>query len=123
MNPDKILQRAERCVCKSCGGKLEPRIIIYNKYGGSGLELYCNRCQKIEFGTEPEIYRLAKDFVYNVEFDYFVEMEQDERNLMLNIAKVCEILSWNFRKLEILDASGLKKDCFCNFDYAQDENE
>lgn len=119
MNPDKIFERAERCVCKSCGGKLEPKIIIYNKYGGSGLELYCPACQKIEYGTEPDIYRLARNFVYNVEFDYFTEMEQDERNLQLNVAKMCEILNWHFHKLGILDGKGLHKDRLCNFNFEE----
>ena len=33
-NPKKIIERSERCVCRMCGGPLEPKIIIYNKYGG-----------------------------------------------------------------------------------------
>lgn len=115
MNPDKIFERSKRCVCKSCGGQLEAKIIIYNKYGGSGLELYCPNCQKIEYGTEPDIYRMAKEFVYNVEFDYFPEMEPNEDNLRLNIAKMCEILSWHFRKLGILDSKGLHKDKMPDF--------
>lgn len=116
MSPERIFKRADRCVCKSCGGKLEAKIIIYNKYGGSGLELYCPNCQKIEYGTEPEIFRLAQEFVMDVEFDYFTEMEPGERNLQLNTAKVCEILSWNFRKMGILDNEGLHKERLCHFD-------
>ena len=115
VNPDKIFERAKRCVCKSCGGALEAKIIIYNKYGGSGLELYCPVCGKIEYGTEPDIYRLAKGFVYNVEFDYFPEMEPNEDNLKLNIAKMCEILSWHFRKLGLLDSGGVHTDKLPDF--------
>ena len=37
MDPQKILERTERCVCKLCGGKLQAKIIIYNKYGGQGV--------------------------------------------------------------------------------------
>ena len=116
MNPERIKERAQRCVCKSCGGRLEPKIIIYNKYGGSGLELYCPTCKKIEYGTEPEIYKLAKAFVYDVEFEYYMEMEPSEETLQLNIAKVCEMLSWQFRKMGLLDSKGLHKERLCNFD-------
>lgn len=121
MKPEKLLARAERCVCKMCGGGLELRVIIYNKYGGSGTELYCPNCQKIEYGTEPELYRLAQDYIAQVEYDYFTEMEQDQRHAQLNVAKVCETLSWMFKRLEIMDGSGLHKDCLCNFDYEEDE--
>ena len=34
-----LTERAGRCVCKLCGGKLEKKVVVYNKYGGSGLEL------------------------------------------------------------------------------------
>jgi len=121
MKPEKIIERSQRCVCRSCGSTLEPKVMIYNKYGGHGLELVCPNCSKIEYGTEPEIYKLARDFVYNVEFDYFPDMEPDEKNLKLNVAKVCEILSWHFRKLGILDAKGLHKERTCNFDYSDED--
>lgn len=95
---------------------MEEKIIIYNKYGGSGLELYCPSCKKIEYGTEPEIYHLAKSFAYDMEFDYYTEMEPNNESFQLNVAKVCEILSWQFRKLGLLDSKGLHKDKLCNFD-------
>lgn len=117
MNPEKIIERTNHCVCKMCGGKLEARIIIYNKYGGQGVEMYCPSCNRIEYGTEAEIYRLAKDFVESVEFDYYTELEEGKRNYQLNIAKICEVLGWCFRKLEIINDNGLIKDKVCNFDY------
>ena len=117
MDPQKILERTERCVCKLCGGRLQAKIIIYNKYGGQGVEMYCPHCGCIEYGTEAEIYRLAKDFVQSVEFDYFVGMEEGERNYQLNVAKICEVLGWCFRKLELIDEHGIKKNEPCNFDY------
>lgn len=101
-------KRCERCVCKMCGSSLEIRVIIYNKFGGEGMEMYCPNCKRIEYGTEPEIYQLAKEFVENVEFDYFPEMEEGMRNFQLNIAKVCEMLAWSLRKMEMLDEFGVK---------------
>lgn len=120
-NPQVIAERAKRCVCRMCGGPLEVKIIIYNKYGGSGVELYCPHCAKIEYGTEPEIYRLAKDYVERVEYDYFPEMENDERHTQLNISKVCETLSWAMKKWQVLDRQGIHRERFCNFEYEDDE--
>lgn len=108
ISPEKAKKRAERCVCKSCGQPLELKIVIYNHYGGSGVELYCNNCQRIEYGTEPEIFKIAQDFVDSVEFDYFTEMEEGERHYRLNIAKVCEILGWVYKKTGVLDGGGIK---------------
>lgn len=90
-----------------CGGAIEPRVIIYNKYGGSGLELFCPTCNKIEYGTEPELYMVAKKFVDTFDFNHFSDMEAD-RGYMHNIAKVCEILMWSFKNTGLLDESGFK---------------
>lgn len=117
ITPEKAKKRAERCVCKMCGAAIEPRIVIYNKYGGSGVELYCPHCQRIEYGTEKEIYQIARDFVDNVEFDYFTEMEEGERRYQLNISKVCEMLSWIYRKNSILDKNGIKETMKDLFNY------
>lgn len=103
---EDLISRSERCCCKQCGGKLEIRIVVYNKYGGSGAELYCDHCQKIEYGTEPEIYRAAKDFVDRLGFNHFVDLEENERTYMLNIAKVCEILSWGTKYWGLLGKDG-----------------
>ena len=101
--------RAANCVCKQCGGKLEKKVIVYNKYGGAGLELYCSRCHKIEYGTDPVIFALAREFTESMEFDYFTEMTDDERHDRLNTAKVCEILGWIFRRMDLLDEKGMKE--------------
>ena len=108
-------QRCDRCVCKMCGSTLEMRVIIYNKFGGEGMEMYCPNCKRIEYGTEREIYQLAKEFVENVEFDYFPEMEEGTRNYQLNIAKVCEILGWSLRKTKMIDEYGVKEQYKNNF--------
>ena len=87
-----------------------------NKYGGSGLELYCPNCQKIEYGTEPEIYNLASEFVETVEFDYFPDMDDEDRHQKLNVAKVCDILGWIYRRTSVLDETGLHKDSLAEFE-------
>ena len=103
---ENLEYRSEHCVCKQCGGPLEIRMIVYNKYGGSGLELYCPKCGKIEYGTEPEVYKAAKTFVDSTGFNHFVDLEESERTYMLNIAKVCEIMSWGAKYWGILTKTG-----------------
>ncbi len=104
---DYMKRRNRRCCCKMCGGLIEQRVIIYNKYGGSGLELFCPSCKKIEYGTEPEIYQMAKYFVDTFDFNHFSDVEAD-RAYMLSIAKVCEILMWGFKNTGLLGESGFK---------------
>lgn len=109
MRVDRMQIREKRCCCKYCGGSLEIRMVIFNKYGGAGAELYCPNCEKIEFGTEPEIYEAAKIFVDEIGFNHFLDLEENDRTYKLNIAKVCDILSWGCNHWGILDESGLKK--------------
>ncbi len=117
MATEKVLdERAARCVCKLCGGELQKKVVVYNKYGGSGLELYCPACEKIEYGTEPEIFALASDFVDSVEFDYFPDMEGGALHEQLNIAKVCDVLGWIYRRTGVLDGEGLHLDRVNDFD-------
>lgn len=107
---EDLIYRAEHCVCKQCGGPLEIRMIVYNKYGGSGTELYCPTCKKIEYGTEPAIYQAAKTFVDNTGFHHYLDLEENERTYLLNIAKVCEVLSWGAKYWGILDKKGFRID-------------
>ena len=86
--------RAKRCVCKYCGGKLELRRIAFSDYGEARSELYCPVCQRIEFGTEPEIYQGATYFVDNLEFNHYPGLDDNEKTRRMNIAKVCEIMAW-----------------------------
>lgn len=89
-----LKERSERCVCKMCGSKLEMRIIIHNQYGGEELDLFCPKCSRVEYGTEPQIYNLAKEFVEKFEFNYYVDMIEDEHNIQLNRGKICDIAAW-----------------------------
>ena len=120
MSPEKMVERAKRCVCKICGSELKIELIIYNKYGGQAYELFCPQCQRIEYGTEKEIYNLAKNFVENVEFDYFIEMEEGKRKFELNVAKICEVLSWTLRELKLVDGHGIKINTICDLEYPKE---
>ena len=107
---ETLLIRREKAICKMCGSTLEIRLIIYNQYGGQGLDLYCPNCQRIEYGVDPKIYSMAKTFVDKFEFNYYTEMYEDTRNYQLNIAKICEISMWLLNYLNSTDQYGFLKD-------------
>ncbi len=107
MDRNKMLEhRSKSCCCRSCGGKLEVRMWIYNKFGGAGAELYCPVCNKIEFGTAPEIYAMAKNFVDCVDFNYYFDLEDTNETYYMNIAKLCDILTWCSKEWGILNSDG-----------------
>lgn len=107
--PRAMVKRTERCVCKFCGGHLEPAIIVYNRYGGNGLELYCPHCRKNENGVEKELYNWARKFVALSGFDYFTEICNESEKIEKNVAKVCEIISWHLRYRQLLTDNGLEE--------------
>lgn len=106
----EMYKRAERCCCKMCGSPIQPKVIVYDRYGGHGIELYCEKCQKIEYGTEPKIYALAKDFIDQFEFNYFPDMEENSYCERLNIAKLCEMFSWLFEEIGLLGEDGIEEE-------------
>lgn len=103
-----LTARSKRCVCKKCGGALTTSLMIYDIYGGAGVELYCPKCQQSEFGVEPEIYEMAQYYVENFQFNYFLDMEENDLNEQLNISKVADMISWLLKNLGLLDGDGLK---------------
>ncbi|MBR2009171.1 MAG: hypothetical protein IJ936_03490 [Peptococcaceae bacterium] len=107
MSLREMEEREQRCVCKMCGGPLKQKMIVFDRYGGHGMELYCEHCQKVEYGTEPEIYALANRFVEQTQFNYYLDMQEDRRSEMLNISKICEIFSWFLREIDLLDGEGI----------------
>ena len=106
---ETIERRAARCVWKYCGQPLSVQFILFNKYGGQGRELYCRACSRIEYGVEPEVYTLAERFVNELEFNYFLDMDEDATTRQLNIAKVGEIMTWTLLKLGALTEDGFTK--------------
>ena len=52
------------------------------------------------------MYKAAKTFVDSTGFNHFVDLEENERTYMLNIAKVCEIMSWGAKYWGIMTKKG-----------------
>lgn len=112
---EEDLKRIDRCCCKQCGGPLKMKLIVYDPYGGHDMEMYCEQCGKIEYGTEKEVYDLAARFIDTFQFNYFLDMVEDERSEQLNIAKMCEIISWVLSEIGLIDSEGLHKDIVPHF--------
>lgn len=106
----ELATRAKRCCCKYCGGELEVRLVVFGKVEEAGAELFCTQCQRIEYGTEPMIYRQAKYFVENLGFNGFSEMEEGELRRRKSVAKVCEIMMWHDEQMGILTQEGFTID-------------
>lgn len=101
-----LKKRAERCVCKYCGGRLRLRRIIFSDYEEARVEIFCDQCDRIEYGCEPEIYRQALYFVEELQFTCYPDLEANERTRRMNVAKVCEIMMWGDKHLGFLGEEG-----------------
>ena len=95
---EMLAKRVERCVCKYCGGELRLKRMLFNREEGMRIEVFCEDCQRIEFGVEKSTYLAAKSFVEEFDFNYYNDLEQAESIKRMNIAKVCEIISWADRR-------------------------
>lgn len=103
---DMLKKRAQRCVCKSCGGALTLRRLVVSEIDDARVEIFCEHCDRIEFGVEPEIYQSAKYFVDEMGFNHYSDLEESERTREMNIAKVCDIMAWENKQLGILTKQG-----------------
>lgn len=103
---ETLKRRSKRCCCKYCGGPLTLKRITFNNFEDARIEIYCDSCDRIEYGVEPEIYRSAQNFVDNLDFNFYTDMEQNARTHRMSVAKVCEIMAWGFKNTGMLDAEG-----------------
>ena len=103
---NELESRMKRCVCRYCGGNLKVRLIDFGSIETSNLEIFCEKCDRIEYGVEKEIYRDAVFFVDNIGFNYDPNRVDSELTRRFNIAKVCDIISWHDKQIGILDQNG-----------------
>ena len=101
-----LKKRTKRCVCKYCGGKLKLRRIIFSDYEDARIEIFCDSCDRIEFGVEPAIYSSAKFFVENSRFNCYPDMDDNAQTKQMTIAKVAEIMAWENQNLGFLNGNG-----------------
>ena len=100
--------RAKRCVCKYCGGRLRIKRIIFSEHEDARVEIYCDSCQRIEYGVEQEIYQSARYFVDELKFNCYPNQDDNASTRRMTIAKVCEIMAWENKNLGLLDRDGFR---------------
>lgn len=103
-----LRQRSRRCVCKYCGSNLRLRQIVYNNIVEPRIEIFCEHCNRIEYGVEPEIYHMAKYYVDEFGCDYYPDLDENTTKERMNVAKVCEIIDWAFKGVGYIDLDGFK---------------
>ena len=102
----EIYQRVSRCVCRYCGHKLSLRKITYAAYDEAKIELFCEQCQRIEYGVEPEIYKVAEYFVEELGYDHYTNIDNSLKKTRMNIAVISDIIAWGFKNTGILKKDG-----------------
>lgn len=108
MRVERLKSRAKHCCCRYCGGELHVRQIIFHTQAAARVELYCDQCQKIEYGVEKEIYESAKACVLANNFNHFPDLDDNEQRLQMNIAKLSGLLNWQLKYLGLIGEDGFK---------------
>lgn len=103
---EALKKRVTRCVCKYCGGSLTLKRIIFNDSEDARIEIYCDHCERIEYGIEPEIYKSAESFVDEMEFNFYPELPENDNTHRMNVAKICEIMAWSYQHTGFIDQNG-----------------
>lgn len=103
-----LQSRSVRCVCKYCGGALRVKSIAFNEIVDGRTEIYCDRCGRIEFGVEPEIYQNAKYYVDAFDYNCYPELDFSETTRQMSVARVAEIMEWLVTNLGIVGPDGFK---------------
>ena len=105
---DILKDRVKRCVCKSCGSKLSLRQIDFNDFEESRIEIFCDHCDRLEFGIEAEIYTSAEFYVDEFKVNFYPDMGNNALTRRMNVAKICEILAWGLENMGYLEKAGFK---------------
>lgn len=102
----KLSKRTSHCICKYCGNRLSLRKVTYAAYDEAKIDIYCENCGRMENGTEPLIYKMSSYFVDDMQFDYYPELDPSTSKRRMNIAVVCDIISWGFKNAGLIDDNG-----------------
>ena len=67
--------RTKNCCCRYCGGELKLRRILYGNVKEGRVEIFCNECNRIEYGVNKEIYHVAKYFEDEFQINLLVRIQ------------------------------------------------
>ena len=105
---EHLKERAKDCCCSYCGGDLAVRRILYQTTAEYRIELYCDSCEKIEYGVPRALYDSAKAAIERLGFNYYPETEEGVTRNQMNIAKLSTLTAWQLRYLGMFDDERLK---------------
>ncbi|MBR6755500.1 MAG: hypothetical protein IKM15_00920 [Peptococcaceae bacterium] len=103
---EMLKKRVKRCVCKSCGGKLSLRQLDYNEFEDARIEIFCDNCDRLEFGIEPEIYTSAQYYVDEFRVNMYPDMGNNQLTRRMSIASISDIMSWALQNMGYLTKEG-----------------
>ena len=101
-----LTDRTACCVCKYCGNRLRLKQLNFSDVDEARVEIFCDNCDRIEFGVEREIYESAKYFVEQTGFNYYQDLDDTEKTKRMNISKVCDIMAWQDKMRGFIDKNG-----------------
>ncbi len=105
---EHLKERAKDCCCSYCGGDLAVRRILYQTTAEYRIELYCDNCEKIEYGVPRALYDSAKAAIERLGFNCYPETEEGVTRNQMNIAKLSTLTAWQLRYLGMIDDERLK---------------
>lgn len=105
---EHLKERAKDCCCSYCGDDLAVRRILYQTTAEYRIELYCDNCEKIEYGVPRALYDSAKAAIERLGFNYYPETEEGVTRNQMNIAKLSTLTAWQLRYLGMIDDERLK---------------
>ena len=104
----QLKERLSHCCCRYCGGELILKSISAGKKDEGRIEIFCDNCNRIEYGVEQDVYKISEYFVDEMQFDYFNDLEEQTMKHRMNVAKVCDIIMWGLDNLGYTSNTGLK---------------
>lgn len=105
---EELKVRTKNCCCRYCGGDLKLRRILYGLADGGRVEIFCDDCDRIEYGVNKEIYHVAKYFEDEFQLNLYPENDDSLQTYQMNVAKICDIIAWGCKNLGLLDERGFK---------------
>ena len=109
MDPQKSLSEQSIVYASNAVENCKPKLSFTTNMAGRAWRCIAliadalNMVQKRRFIVWPKIlYRMWNLII-------LLKWKRAKRNYQLNVAKICEVLGWCFRKLELLDEKGLIK--------------
>lgn len=103
---DMLKKRVQRCVCKSCGQPLSLRQIDFNDFEDARIEIFCDHCDRLEFGIEPEVYASAQYYVDEYDVNLYPDMGDNAVTRKMSIANIANVMSWVLQDLGYLNKDG-----------------